>query len=102
MFFFYIEKVFLCILSLGVNLVEMPITLQIIIFLGDTTKEKPGIKNKLDILIFLLSLYFIVCTCVCTYILYILEVNSQTKYEFYIFIETLQIVSSMCSLQMSM
>ena len=31
-----------------------------------------------------------------------LEVNSQTKYEFYIFIETLQIVSSMCSLQMSM
>jgi hypothetical protein len=34
--------------------------------------------------------------------IYILEVNSQTKYEFYIFIETLQIVSSMCSLQMSM
>ncbi len=32
----------------------------------------------------------------------ILEVNSQTKYEFYIFIETLQIVSSMRSLQMSM
>ncbi len=31
-----------------------------------------------------------------------LEVNSQTKYEFYIFIKTLQIVSSMCSLQMSM
>ncbi len=36
------------------------------------------------------------------YIQYILEVNSQTKHEFYIFIETLQIVSSMCSLQMSM
>ncbi len=36
------------------------------------------------------------------YIIYIKEVNSQTKYEFYIFIETLQIVSSMCSHQMSM
>ncbi len=33
--------------------------------------------------------------------IYFWEVNSQTKYEFYIFIETLQIVSSMCSLQMA-
>ncbi len=32
-----------------------------------------------------------------TYDIYIYEVNSKTKYEFYIFIETLQIVSCMCS-----
>ena len=30
----------------------------------------------------------------------LLEVNSQKKYEFYIYIETLQIISRMCSLQM--
>ena len=36
------------------------------------------------------------------YLFEILEVNSQTKYEFYISIDTLQIVSSMCSLQMCM
>ncbi len=45
-------------------------------------------------------------TNVCMYNVHIydniLEVNSQTKYELYIFIETLQIVLSMCSLQMSM
>ena len=33
---------------------------------------------------------------------HILDVNSQTKYEIYISIETLQIVSSMCSLHMFM
>ena len=32
----------------------------------------------------------------------ILQVNSQAKYEFYIFVDTLQIVSSMCTLQMFM
>ena len=40
----------------------------------------------------------IVKTTLLIYMYIILEVNSQTKYEFYIFIETLQIVSSMCSL----
>ena len=57
MFSFTLIKFFLCILSLGVNLVEMPITLQIINFLGDTTNEKSGIKIKLNIFYLYLSYY---------------------------------------------
>ena len=37
-------------------------------------------------------LYLYIC-------IYIVEVNSQTKYEFYIFFETLQNVSSLCPIQ---
>ncbi len=57
-----------------------------------------GILNLVYFVCFI-SLYLNIYTYIC---IIMLEVNSQTKYEFSIFIETLQIVSRMCSLQMSM
>ena len=65
--------------------------------LGDTAWAKVGyhgttLQPQKQVIIVIFHIY-----------LYVLEVNSQTKYEFYIFIETfIQIVSSMCSLQMFM